>query len=308
MPTPDTDARTLFLRRLIDDAGLFPPARLPMPEAVAGHVRARRGPHAWMQGRFLCPASRLPELAATLDDDPDAVPTLGVILDRRASDDWETAVTADLEAVAAFSATTPGVRVDVVETPLPTADAPEVAHAIEALVRQLHHRFTLFLEIPAGDTAPVKAVAAARADPDAPAAPGAKIRCGGLAPEAFPSPDEVAAFLAACASAGVPAKATAGLHHPVRRHDDANGWWEHGFVNVVGAAILAAGGEDVSTVARLLAEDDPEAFGLDQDGFSWRGRRWDPGAVAAGRALLVAYGSCSFDEPVEGLTDLGLLP
>lgn len=307
MPTPDADARTVFLRRLIDDAGLFPPARLPMADAIAGHVRARRGPHAWMQGRFLCPASRLPELAATLDGDPGAVPTLGVILDRRASEDWETAVSADLEAIAAFSAIASDVRVDVVETALPAADEPAVGQAIGALLRRLSPGVTPYLEVPGGAATVVRAVAAARADADG-SAPAAKIRCGGLSPEAFPSPDQVAAFLTACASAGVPAKATAGLHHPIRHHDDANGWWEHGFVNVVGAATLAANGEPATVVTHLLAEDDPGALGLDEAGFSWRGRAWGPQGVAAGRALLVAYGSCSFDEPVEGLAALGMLP
>jgi hypothetical protein len=58
------DARRVALERLIDDAGLFPPARKPMQRAVADHRAARAGPHAWMLGRFLCPASRLGELAA----------------------------------------------------------------------------------------------------------------------------------------------------------------------------------------------------------------------------------------------------
>src|SRR5687767_12106168 len=63
------DARRILLERLIDDAGLFPPARKPMERAVADHRAARGGPHAWMLGRFLCPAARLGELAAAMPDD-----------------------------------------------------------------------------------------------------------------------------------------------------------------------------------------------------------------------------------------------
>lgn len=51
---------------LIDYAGLFPPARLPMDDAVAQYRRAAGGPHAWLLERFICPASRLGELP--LDD------------------------------------------------------------------------------------------------------------------------------------------------------------------------------------------------------------------------------------------------
>src|SRR5688572_32975337 len=57
------DARVAFLTGLIDDAGLFPPASLPMDEAVAAHTESRGGKNGWILARFICPASRLPEVA-----------------------------------------------------------------------------------------------------------------------------------------------------------------------------------------------------------------------------------------------------
>ncbi|MEX2645404.1 MAG: hypothetical protein WD249_04000 [Gaiellaceae bacterium] len=56
------DARHALLGRLIDHAPLFPPASLPLDEALAEHERARAGAHAWLLGRFVVPASRLAEL------------------------------------------------------------------------------------------------------------------------------------------------------------------------------------------------------------------------------------------------------
>ena len=56
------DARRALLGRLIDHAALFPPASLPVPEALAEDRRARESEHAWMLGRFVCPASKLAEL------------------------------------------------------------------------------------------------------------------------------------------------------------------------------------------------------------------------------------------------------
>jgi hypothetical protein len=58
MTSPD-DARQALLARLIDHAPLFPPAALPLPEALAEDERAQRSPHAWMLARFVCPASQL---------------------------------------------------------------------------------------------------------------------------------------------------------------------------------------------------------------------------------------------------------
>jgi hypothetical protein len=68
------DARHALLGRLIDHAPLFPPASLPLNEALAEHARARAGEHAWLLGRFVTPASRLTELG-------DAELRLSVVLD-----------------------------------------------------------------------------------------------------------------------------------------------------------------------------------------------------------------------------------
>ena len=51
-----------LLSGLIDHAPLFPPASLPLDEALEDHQRALASPHSWMVARFVCPASRLPEL------------------------------------------------------------------------------------------------------------------------------------------------------------------------------------------------------------------------------------------------------
>lgn len=56
------DARQALLGRLIDHAPLFPPASLPLAEALAEHARARAGEHPWLLGRFVVPASRLAEV------------------------------------------------------------------------------------------------------------------------------------------------------------------------------------------------------------------------------------------------------
>ena len=71
-----TDACRALLGELIDHAPLFPPASLPLEEALADHRRARESPHAWMVRRFVAPASRLDELdgqalrLAVVEDEP----------------------------------------------------------------------------------------------------------------------------------------------------------------------------------------------------------------------------------------------
>jgi hypothetical protein len=126
----------------------------------------------------------------------------------------------------------------------------------------------------------------------------AKLRCGG---ETFPSVEEVAAFVAACHGAGKAFKATAGLHHPLRTPS------RHGFLNLLAAAVFV-GSVDERELVALVGEEDPRAFTLDDEAFTARGHRADAATIAAARRdLFVAYGSCSFSEPVDDLRALGLL-
>ena len=99
-------------------------------------------------------------------------------------------------------------------------------------------------------------------------------------------------------SADLAFKATAGLHHAVRTDG------EHGFLNLL-AAVMFGDEEDA------LAEEEPDAFGLDRERFGWRGRIARPltrSSRPARRRGFRSIGSCSFFEPVEALEALGVLP
>ena len=48
--------------RLIDHAPLFPPASLPLAEALEEHRASVSGDQGWIVRRFVCPASMLAEL------------------------------------------------------------------------------------------------------------------------------------------------------------------------------------------------------------------------------------------------------
>jgi hypothetical protein len=49
------DARRALLARLFDHAAMFPPASLPLTEALAEDERARASEHAWLLNRFVVP-------------------------------------------------------------------------------------------------------------------------------------------------------------------------------------------------------------------------------------------------------------
>jgi hypothetical protein len=295
---------------LVDYAGLFPPAKLGMPDAVAEYDDARKGLNAWMLGRFIVPASRLAELAEAIGDR--APFAASVILDAEPdARRWFGSAQRALSEIAAYLHA-PRIRVEAVEAPLPgllsqreTYDAT-IGQLAGLVSRAGLRELPVYAEWPRDERwhelLPGAMTAAARSRL------GAKIRCGGVTPEAFPSVADVAAFLDAAATEHVPFKATAGLHHPVRHYHAAAGATMHGFLNILAAAALS---HRVSreTLEQIVGEEDAAAFAFDDVSFGWRDDRVGVEELTAARQEdFVAYGSCSFSEPVDDLIALSMLP
>ena len=280
-----------FLEGLVDYAGLFPPAALAMPEAVERYARYSLSSDAPMLGRFVVPATRLPEFAAASLST--AVP-------------WRLSVlagAADVAAIAAFNlAHGDRARIDTIE-----AKADDTV-TIAALAHAFGDAYTVYVEIAVRhDPAPLVAALAAHGL-------RAKIRTGAMIAEAFPASAEVLRFLTACLRAGVPFKATAGLHHPLRGEyaltyepGSARGTM-FGFLNVFLAAVLLREGTPPSELVSLLEERDADAIGVEPDALRWREWRVSSVQIAAARAAFAgSFGSCSFEEPMQDLTSLRLI-
>jgi hypothetical protein len=142
----------------------------------------------------------------------------------------------------------------------------------------------------------------------------AKIRTGGVTADAFPTARQIARFIHRCAELGVPFKATAGLHHPVRGEyrltyrPDSPSAIMFGFLNVFVAGALAAVGASEDELVEVLDERRAAAFAFADDGLRWRNRHLTLDELARTRAsLATTFGSCSFREPVDDLQELALL-
>ncbi len=281
--------RTAF-HTLIDYAGLFPPAQLSVAAAQAEYAAARSGPHAWMLGRFILPATILAGWSGI--DAP-----FSVILDGGFD---------ELDRLSALRERNDGIQAIEI-SPKVWAQGETFAGAIDALSRRLGGAcagLEVYVEIPGVAHSPQTLAQTMPAV--ARAGLAAKLRCGGLTADAFPSVEEVADFILAANHSGVPFKATAGLHHPVRRLDAASGFRMHGFLNLLAAAALASR-LDARTVRLVLAEEDASAFSFDDRSFAWRDERIGIEELRQARTAFVAYGSCSFSEPTHDLATLGIL-
>jgi hypothetical protein len=289
----------------IDYAGLFPPATLPMREAVANYAAYRSGSAAWMLGRFVVPVPRIEEFEEAAAE---FLPQSGRAPWRLSALITDVDIDRDAARIIAFNARhakRAGDGAAVVEAvELKTSSVLDVSRIGHALADS----FVVYVEVPtAGD--PTDLI-------DALLAHGlrAKIRTGGITAGAVPAPLEVLRFVAACLERGVPFKATAGLHHPLRGEypltyePGAESGTMYGFLNVFLAAAFLRAGLPVPDVANLLLEREASAFTFDEDGVAWRDTRIATGALEAARAHgMTAVGSCSFEEPLAELAALRLL-
>lgn len=293
-----------LLTRIVDYAGLFPPAELGMDEAVANYADYQRGPHEWMLGRFVVPAARLEEFE---DAATPHLPRGDGSRPWRLSALVGTDLRTDVDRMLRFNCShwegsaAGHAVIDAAELKVTTEGE------IEALASQLPRNFRYFFEHPLEPDPQPFIAAAGRAGG------AAKARTGGTSTEAFPANDAVARFLAACVSAGVPFKVTAGLHHPVRgeyplTYDrNAPCGAMLGYLNVFLAVAALAAGQGSAAAEEILAESLIETLAFHPDGASWGERRISTAAIERARELAVAFGSCSFREPVDELVTAGIL-
>ena len=295
-----------LLTGLVDYAGLFPPASEDMRPALENYAAYLRGSDRKALGRFIVPISRLQELEESGSDLMPRGPK---------SRSWHLSVLISEDVRAArgeilkfnrrhSSASSKGgargrVVIDVAE--LKASTVGEIDHQRADLPPGI----TAYFEIPSsGDVSSlVKALARVSAR--------AKIRTGGVTPEAFPPAHAIIDFMSACRRETVAFKATAGLHHPVRGEyrltyeSNSQKWMMYGFLNVfIAAVLLYAGGSD-DTALSELEESEASAFSFEEDEIQWRDKRITVDRIRAARAeFAISFGSCSFREPINELARL----
>ena len=295
-----TGSLRALLGGIVDYAGLFPPAGLNMETTVRNYARHLAADDAWMLGRLIVPAARLDEFEKHAG---------GLLPAGEGAEPWQLSalvapdgLAADLERVAAFNEahrrTGAGLAaIGTIELKAPSATAVE--EALHAIPDELFP----FFELEAAQDP--RGIITVLTGSDA----GAKVRTGGLEAEAYPSPEHLARFIAACATAGLPFKATAGLHHPLRHHSEPVGAKEFGFLNVFTAAALAAqkGLAEADLVA-VLTDESIGSFLFDEAALRYGDHELTLEQIDGSRLkLAISFGSCSFDEPLDHLRAMKLL-
>jgi hypothetical protein len=280
---------------LVDDAAVFPPGNASVPDAVRRHRGHRTAWYAPLIGPLVVPDTELAAVcrvaaATSTDSEPLAVSVV---------------VTGGAGGLVALARRDlPGLRVAAAEIGLRDLDdLTGNAQRVVAASAELDDDVTVYVELPFqhdgigqhGWPGVIEAVEAAGLL--------GKLRLGGLEPDAYPTPDQLAEQLSHLIEADLPFKATAGLHrawpNTVVNHAGRT-LHQHGFVTLLMAVEALVDGADPEDAAELLRLDDPGRIVAALDG-------WDDATAARVRRRFRSFGCCGVTDPVDDLVALGLL-
>lgn len=299
--SPPKDSVRILLNEIIDYAGLFPPSQVSMPDAVLNYATYRGSNYGWMLGRFILPVVRLDEFYESARE----------FLPRRGGSPWRVSALAGedigqtIRSINEFNRKhSERIVCDVLE--VKAATVSKIENTLSLLPKAI---------IPYFEIAPV-----GRTFVDLVATLGikkqrAKLRTGGVTREEFPATRDIVRFVRTCMAANVPFKATAGLHHPIRCFKpltyapDAPQGTMHGFLNLLMMTGFARESFRVGLLEEIMEEEFEEVFEFADGGVSWRGSHiLTLGHIERLRVKgMHSFGSCSFDEPVADLQELGIL-
>ena len=298
-----------LLTRSIDYAGMFPPCSLALEPALQNQTQYVHDPDAWMLNTFVLPVEKFDAAAGSVSlfdrKRPLLISALGAKTEN--ADEFIGALEVATEQIRSFSAEhVDRVSVRQLEMPLPQDVDLDLLTKMGSILKSLE--LHTFWETPVNAAETAIALVAehnstAGADPF-----GYKLRTGGVAADAFPASQQIARALVAAAKQRVPIKFTAGLHHPIRQFRDEVKTKMHGFLNVLGAAVLAAEYQwDEQQTSKMLEDENAGSFSFNGDFFAWREWKTATDQIKTRRKLVTSFGSCSFDEPREDLRALNLL-
>jgi hypothetical protein len=271
-----------------------------MEQAVMSYALNVASPNRWMLGRFVLPVARLDEFQETaskyLTPDLDK----GCRISALASENISETIRQIINFNTKFA---PHYVVDSVE--VKASSVSKIDNTIALLPKGVTAYFEIATDDKFIDLVTALALKKQRA----------KIRTGGIVPEAFPKSREVIRFVRTCAAANVPFKATAGLHHPVRCYrpltyaaDGPKGTM-HGFINLFLMTAFVRESYKTDRLEQLMEEEFDEVFHFEENGIRWRDDHFltNTQIERARQYAIQSFGSCSIDEPIADLQNLGLL-
>src|SRR5437879_3421459 len=296
-----------FLTSSIDYAGMFPPCSLALEPALQNHASYVRSPEAWMLNGFVLSVEQFDPTTQFLSEFDTHHPLRVAALGPKTTnaDAFLDALYNAHAAIRSFSRyNTDLVSISHLEMFLPEDVDSASLKTASSIVAEL----SVFWEAPPEKAEQTIVLIAGHNSDEDKATFGYKLRTGGVTADAFPTSAQIAHALVTAATHQLSIKFTAGLHHPIRQFRDEVKTKMHGFLNVLGAAVLTAENQWTAHQTSIMLEDEnADSFSFTDEFFAWREWKISVERLQYRRKFVASFGSCSFDEPREDLRALRLL-
>jgi hypothetical protein len=294
-----------LLDQAIDYAGMFPPCGLALEPALRNQASYVRLPEAWMLNGFVLLIEQFDAARQLLSEFDPHCPLRVAALGPKTTkaDAFLDGLGKAETAIRSFS------RSDLVSASHLEMFLPDdVDSASLKEARAIVGELPVFWEAPPERAEQTIALIAGHNSDEDTATFGYKLRTGGVTADAFPTSAQIARALVTAAMHQLPIKFTAGLHHPIRQFRDEVKTKMHGFLNVLGAAVLAAEHQwEADQAVTMIEDEDPRSFSFTDHFFAWRDWKIDTERLQYRRKFVRSFGSCSFDEPRDDLRALRFL-
>jgi hypothetical protein len=303
-----------FFEKLIDYAGLFPPANLSLSEAIKNYADYMNSEDAWMLGPFVLPVKKLEEVQAYQDFFIKKKPLSLSIVSRKVETEKEFIVSLKEDIAQMYSFLKKNKqwsKIEAIEVCLPpTVPTFQLLEEISKEADKLGVRTFCEVSLPESAewrnklTLTLERIADFNSSQKDPV--GIKLRTGGIKAEMFPSPEKLAFALAYCRDRNLALKFTAGLHHPIRMFRDEVNTKMHGFVNLFLAGLLACTKNlDEKIMIEIISDEKRSNFSVSPECLSWQNLSISYQAIKKLRtSSLCSFGSCSFVEPRDEFWEL----
>ena len=302
-----TKSLNLFLSKLIDYAGLFPPANLDLIPALNNYRKYIDCEDSWMMSQFIIPLNDLKNISVKdMELFDDSFPLDLSILSGNLAN--------DIEKLNSFKNLYPNkVKFSGLETRISNLDELlDLLTSTNSTIKNNNLNLSSFFELPYCENWLVKMENAintiSKFNKLNQTNFGFKLRCGGIKADMFPEPSFVSNAILSCIKNEVPMKFTAGLHHPVRHFNDSVNTKMYGFFNIfIGGMLAQKFNLNFNQLVEILTDEDEANFIFNEDEFRWKNYKIKNEEIEQYRSKnFISYGSCSFDEPREDLTNLGI--
>ncbi len=303
---------------LIDYAGLFPPASLPLDKAIAEYLYYKKSEYSFPVSRFVVPASSVENLKSICKEHNVKNINLSVLLPEMGFDEKnEKNIFLAIDELSNIIKSNPFIEVSSYEIKLPknlSVDTKE--NLLQSLtkiiskVNKVNESSVIFFEpFVLDDNWKNNIDIACDVILQNKEKTGFKLRTGGVTKDAFPHTDIVAYAIKKCSELKIKFKATAGLHHPLRHYNTTVNSKMHGFFNVfLGFLIAEKYSPTLEKIKGIINTESPDKFNFSDDFITFESFVLSLSDIKKIKASYqLSYGSCSIDEPIDDLKTLKLM-